>query len=344
MNFGFSSEQLALRDSVRTLARSLATPTKLRALWQTETGRDQAAWHALAEIGVAGLIVPEAWGGGGGDELDLFLVLEELGKACWPDEIVNSCLVAPYLLVSAGSEDLRERWLPRLASGEARAAVGLSGSGIVADAHVSDLVLINVSGRVVAFTREEVNLQPLVSMDPSRRLSHVTQVHAAGEDVGPADAPMAQARQAVGTASLLIGIASRLLDLTTSYVKVRNQFGRPIGSFQAVKHQLAHAVSLNSLSRNAAVASTWKVARSDVDAHDAALLALLCAVEAEAESNRVALQLHGGVGFTWEHDLQLWLKRGKALEQACGGRRQIAETVGRGAHPIIARIESSDAP
>lgn len=341
MNFTFSPEQLALRDSVRMLARTVASPARLRALWQTETGRDPAAWQALAEIGVPGLMVPEAWGGGGADELDLFLVLEELGNACWPDEIVNSCLVGPSLLASAGSDELRERWLPRLASGESRVAVGLDSSGIVADAHVSDLVILNVSGRLVGFDREGVVLEPLVSMDPSRRLSRVTPVEGQGDDVGPADAPVAWARQAVGTASLLNGIASRLLELTTSYVKVRNQFGRPIGSFQAVKHQLAHAVSLNSLARNASMASTWKVARSDVDAPDAARLALLCAIDAEAESNRVALQLHGGVGFTWEHDLQQWLKRGKALEQACGGRLRVAAAAARGSHPIVAYAEPS---
>jgi alkylation response protein AidB-like acyl-CoA dehydrogenase len=122
--------------------------------------------------------------------------------------------------------------------------------------------------------------------------------------------------------------------MTTSYVKIRQQFGRPIGSFQGVQHQLAHALSLITLSRNAAMASTWKVARSESDAGDAALLALLCAAESEAESNRTALQLHGGVGFTWEHDLQMWLKRGKALEQACGGRRHVAATAGASASPI----------
>jgi alkylation response protein AidB-like acyl-CoA dehydrogenase len=334
VNFAFSPEQLALRDSMRALARASAPPARLRALWQTDTGRDDSAWRALGEIGVVGLMVPEAWGGGGGDELDLFLVLEELGKACWPDEVVNSCLVAPPLLVSAGSDDLRERWLPRLAAGDARAAVGLGPSRIVADAHVSDLVIINLSGRLAAFERDEVTLEPLVSMDPSRRLFRVTPLYAPGKDVGPADAAETQARQAVGTASILNGIASRLVEMTTSYVKIRRQFGRPIGSFQGVKHQLAHTLSLNSLSRNAAMASTWKVARSEPDACDAAPLALLCAVESEAESNRAALQLHGGVGFTWEHDLQMWLKRGKALEQACGGRRHVAETAGASACPI----------
>jgi alkylation response protein AidB-like acyl-CoA dehydrogenase len=114
-------------------------------------------------------------------------------------------------------------------------------------------------------------------------------------------------------------------------VKTRHQFGRPIGSFQAVKHQLAHATALVSMAGRSARSALYFVARRDARADETAVLARICAVEAESEANRVALQTHGGIGFTYEHDLQLWLKRGKALEQSHGGHRELARRAGAAA-------------
>ena len=143
-------------------------------------------------------------------------------------------------------------------------------------------------------------------------------------------------RQQAGSAAVLNGLADRMIELTTEYTKIRKQFGRIVGSFQAVKHQLAQAVSLNALSTRAARTAMYRVAHDDISAVDSARLARICAVEAEFESNRAALQLHGGIGFTWENDLQNWLKRGKALEQAHGGyvaQLAIAGASGVGASP-----------
>jgi alkylation response protein AidB-like acyl-CoA dehydrogenase len=330
MNFDFTSEQLALRDAVRGVLSTEAAPARLRALWESPTGRDPAAWQRLAELGVPGVLVADEFDGGGGDEFDLYLVLEEAGRAALPDALLESCLLAPYLISAHGSVEFKDRWLPGLAAGTLRAAVALGGTRVVADAHVSDLLLLEDDGRLLALTREEVALEPLVSMDPSRRLFAVSSAPGAGVEVGGAEVlAAAHARRMAGSAAVLIGIATRLIELTVDYAKVRFQFGRPIGSFQGVKHQLAQAVSLNALARQAAVAAVYKLAHRSPDAADAAVLARVCAVEAESESNHVALQVHGGVGFTWEHDLQLWLKLGKSLEQAHGGRRDTAALAGR---------------
>jgi alkylation response protein AidB-like acyl-CoA dehydrogenase len=237
-------------------------------------------------------------------------------------------LVAPFLLATSDSTELQERWLPRMATGQVRVSVGLGGSRLVPDVLTSDLVLLEDAGEVVALEPDDFFAEPLLSMDPSRRMSRVAPRPGAGELVLRPDLPGARARSLAGSAALLNGIGARLIEMTVAYAKVRTQFGRPIGSFQAVKHQLAQAVSLNALSQTATAAATYGLAKAHDDCIDAAVLAHLCAVEAESESNRVALQVHGGIGFTWEHDLQLWLKHGKTLEQAYGGHRDVAELAG----------------
>jgi alkylation response protein AidB-like acyl-CoA dehydrogenase len=242
--------------------------------------------------------------------------------------MLESCVLAPFLLATADSTNLQERWLPRMATGQARVSVGLGGSRVVPDVLTSDLLLLELAGEVVALERADFVAEPLMSMDPSRRMSRVSWRPGAGESLILPDLSGARARSLAGSAALLNGTGTRLIEMTVEYSKVRTQFGRPIGSFQAVKHQLAQATSLNALSQSATAAAVYSLARAHDDCIDAATLAHVCAVEAEAESNRVALQVHGGIGFTWEHHLQLWLKRGKTLEQAYGAHRGVVELAG----------------
>lgn len=329
MNFDLLPEQVALGDAVRGLLKAHATPANARQLWASDTGRDPELWRRLAEMGIAAILVPEHFGGLGRDELDLLLVLEQIGRVALPDAILESCVLAPFLIAGSVSKKLQQRWLPRMATGEVRVTVGLGDSGLVPDVLASDLVLLEVAGEVVALERDDLVATPLSSMDPSRRISIVNPLPGAGEPLIGADLGGAHVRSLVGSAAVLNGLGARLIEMTVEYAKVRTQFGRPIGSFQAVKHELAHAASLNGLSRWATAAAVYSVARAREDGTDAATLAHVCAVEAEAEANRVALQVHGGVGFTWEYDLQLWLKRGKVLEQAYGAERDLAERAGR---------------
>lgn len=336
MRFDFTPEQVALRDSVVRLFESRADTISLRALWQTETGREPELWEGLVDLGLTALLVPEEYDGLGGDEVDLCPVLEEVGRFCVPDAVLETVLLAPAIISMAGSAEQKARWLPRLASGEVRATVALAETRFVPDAHVSDLIILQREGSLTLYERAEVEIARVKVMDPSRRVYTVTPRTGAGSVV-PADGPALDAirsRQDVGVAALLGGVSVALLDRTVEYVKVRKQFDRTIGSFQAVKHQLAQADAYAVLARQATRSSFYRTAHHDPRAVDSAALALVCATEAEFECNRVALQLHGGIGFTWEHDLQFWLKRGKSLEQAYGALRATLARAGtRGLTP-----------
>jgi alkylation response protein AidB-like acyl-CoA dehydrogenase len=333
MRYDFSDEQQAFRGSVRRLFERRAEPARLRALWETDTGRDPQLWTELCGTGAAALIVPEEFDGVGGTEIDLCAVLEEAGRACVPDALLEALLIGPALVSEAGSAEQQARWLPRIAAGDLRVTVALGDAPVVPDAHVSDLVLLERDGDVRAYARDELELTRVHSMDPSRRLFRVAPRDGTGEVLpgGSAAVAGARTRQYAGSAAVLIGLSEALLHRSVEYAKTRHQFDRPIGSFQAVKHQLAHATSLVSLAGRAARAALYFVATGDERADESALLARVCALEAASEANRVALQTHGGIGFTWEHDLQMWLKRGKALEQAHGGHRELARRAGAAA-------------
>jgi alkylation response protein AidB-like acyl-CoA dehydrogenase len=149
VNVEFTPEQLALRDSVRSLLTAQASAAMLRQLWATDTGRSPRLWHLLAEVGVPAIGVPEEFGGAGGDELDLELVFEEIGQAALPDAMLESCLLAPYLIATSAAPEVRERWLPLMAAGSARVSVALGDRAVAPDVHVSDAVLIERSGELI---------------------------------------------------------------------------------------------------------------------------------------------------------------------------------------------------
>ncbi len=248
MDFDFSPEQYMLRDTVRDLLRRECTPAAVRAAWASPTGRSPERWRRLADLGVVGLTVPEEHGGAGMDEVDLVLILEEAGRALLPEPLLETTAVAAPLLARAGSDELRSRWLPRIASGEAGVTVGLAGSPYVADA-TADLVILEREGALHAVTQDRLSLRPLRSMDGARRLFAVTAE--LGEDTvlssSPEDARWAFDHAAAASAAELVGVAGAMLDMTVGYVKQRQQFGRRIGSFQAVQHKLAETLMLVEL-------------------------------------------------------------------------------------------------
>jgi alkylation response protein AidB-like acyl-CoA dehydrogenase len=332
MDFDFSPEQYMLRDTVRDLLRRECTPAAVRAAWASPTGRSPERWRKLAELGVVGLTIPEEHGGAGMDEVDLVLILEEAGRSLLPEPLLETTAVGAPLLARAGSDELRSRWLPHIASGEAGVTVGLAGSPYVADA-TADLVILEREGALHVVTQDRLTLQPLRSMDGARRLFAVTAE--LGDDTvlstSPADARWASDHAAAATAAELVGVAGAMLDMTVGYVKQREQFGRKVGSFQAVQHKLAETLMLVESARAAVYYAAWALASDAPDASIAASVAKAYASDAERRANAEALQLHGGIGFTWEHDLHLWLKRGKALELQHGDadlhRRRIADWI-----------------
>ena len=332
MDFDFNEEQYLLRDTVRDLLRNESTPAQVRAMWSDERGRSPQRWRKLGEMGVLGLMIPEQYGGSGMNEVDMVLALEESGRAVLPEPLLESAALAAPLLARAGSDDLKQQWLPRAASGDAVLSVGVESQPYVTDA-TADLLLLERDGEIHALTQDRVTLQPLKSIDGARRLFKVTAETGDDTLVGTSAEHGAWLfdHAAAATAAQLTGIAGALLDQTVEYVKVREQFGRKVGSFQAVQHRLAEMLLLVESARSAVYYAAYALANDLPDASVAASVAKVAANDAERFANQNALQLHGGIGFTWEHDLHLWLKRGKALEWSYGDadfhRRRIADWV-----------------
>ena len=302
-----SDERQLLRDTVAALVEKHAPPDSVRAAMASERGYDESLWAMLCEqVGAAALIVPEELGGAGGELADAAVVIEELGKALVPTPLLGTTL-AESALLAADQPDAET--LERLAEGTSIGTVVFD-PGYVLNGDVADVVVAadgDTLTRWTAFTAT-----PAVSMDPTRRLGSVeaTETSALGVDPGLADTA------AILLAVEQIGAATRCLDLTVAYTKDRVQFGRPIGSFQALKHRMADLF--------VAVQSARAVVEDAVSAPTptAAALARLAASEAFSAVAAEAVQMHGGIAITWESDIQLYFKRAHGSAQLLGPPRQ----------------------
>jgi alkylation response protein AidB-like acyl-CoA dehydrogenase len=308
VRFAFSDDQLALRDAVRTFLENECPPKVVRNAWTNDSGRS-GLWPRLGEMGVLGVLAPEAQGGFGGSFLDLVLVLEETGRAALPEPIVEHAAVALPLL-----DNTR---VGGAAAGDLTITVAAP-SGLVLYATDADLVLVGdelVEPRTLA-------LQPHESVDGSRRLFATA---TPPRSINPA----ASERAALGLAAQLIGLADSMLTMTVEYAKERHQFGMPIGSFQAVKHHLANGALALEFARPLVYRAAWSIARED-DARSIHVgMAKARASEAALLAGRVALQVHGAIGYTTEYDLHLFLKRTWALAASWGDAAWHGDRVGR---------------
>lgn len=314
MDFSLTEEQAALRTMARELFAKLYPTTRLRELWESGE-RDPQTWRLIAEQGLTGLSVSEEHGGFGGDAIDVMVVLEEAGRACLPEPYLDTVGVAVPLLTDT---PLAERWLPAIASGDAIVSVKPADQPFAVDADIADLLLVEDAGFLLAVEDGAFRTTRQPAEDRTRRLFSVAAT--GGQRIG--DASAARTRGALAAAAVLNGIAGALLDKTLDYVKVRQQFGVPVGSFQAVKHKLASVFATLESSRAATRYAAYAAARGLPDAATAASVAKVHAVDAESLANTEALQCHAGIGFTWEHDLHFWLKRGRATEHAYGSARE----------------------
>jgi alkylation response protein AidB-like acyl-CoA dehydrogenase len=323
VRFSFDPDHRSFASALRELLEKECTADHVREAGASETGRSTERWKRLAEMDLVGLTVPSASGGLGMDEVGLALLLEETGRAVLPEPVVETTAVAVPLLAETGPEELRERWFPEVAEGRAVLTVGLQRLGNVTDAHVADLLLLQAGGEIHAVTPDRVNLQPRPSLDRTRRLFAVdwdpepaTRI-AEGD---PARRVLQRAfdRGALATSAQLLGIADRLIEMGAEYARERHQFGKPIGSFQAVKHLLADALIRLEFARPVVYRAAFSVARDLPDRARDVSMAKAVASEAAEHASRAALQVHGAVGYTEEHDLHLWLKRGRALAWSWG--------------------------
>lgn len=324
MRFAFTDDQKLFRDTLRALLEKECTADVVRRAWSRESdGRSASLWSKLAELGVVGFAVPEVHGGLGLSEIDFVLLLEESGRAALPEPIVETSAVGVPLLVESASAELCAAWLPRVATGQARLAVGLADAAFVADAHVADLLLLEHDDELHALPREQVKLVPEHSVDGARRLFRVTWSPSVASRVasGPAArAVLARAfdRGALAVSAMLLGLARHLIDVTVEYAKVRKQFGSAIGSFQAVKHHLADALVKLEFARPVVYRAAYSMSRATGDGPLHVSMAKAYASQAAHLAARAALQCHGAIGYSYEHDLHLWMKRVWALSAAWG--------------------------
>ncbi|MFC6883207.1 MULTISPECIES: acyl-CoA dehydrogenase [Actinomadura] len=275
-------------------------------------------WSRLAGLGLLAVLVPEEHGGAGGDETDLLAPLEAAGRAAAPEPVVEAAVAAALLR----GTDLAAEWLPKLAAGETFVAVTEPGTAHAASADRAGLLLYESGGAWSATSTFAVTARD--SVDPARRLSAVEPA----EGVRLAEGSEAYDRGAALTAAYLVGVASRMIEMTVGYAGQRRQFGRAIGSYQAVKHRLADALVAVEFARPTVHRAAHSLANGAPTRSRDASAAKAMASDAASRAARTALQVHGAIGYTMEHDLHRWLRRAWSLAAAWGDadhhRRRVA--------------------
>ena len=302
-----SEERDLLRETVSALVEKHASPAAVREAMASERGYDESLWKLLCEqVGAAALVVPEDLGGAGGELADAAVVLEELGKALVPTPLLGTTLAELALLAS---DEPDSDALEELAAGTKIGTVVFD-ADVVINGDVADIVIAADGRKLKRLTR--FTAHPVQTMDPTRRLARIESEDTTeiGADPGLADTA------AILLAAEQIGAAARCLDLTVAYTKDRVQFGRPIGSFQALKHRMADLY--------VAVQSARAVVGDAVaePSPTSAALARFAASEAFSKVAAEAVQMHGGIAITWEHDIQLYFKRAHGSAQLLGSPRE----------------------
>jgi alkylation response protein AidB-like acyl-CoA dehydrogenase len=370
MNFAFSEEQEELRKAVRRFLEDKSPEAEVRRLMETTEGYDPAVWSQMAEqLGLQGLIIPEAFGGSGFSYVELIVVLEEMGRALLCAPYFSSVALAANLLLASGDEAAKKDYLPGIASGSTIATVALaeesgrwdeegvtlaaSGSGgswtlsgeklYVLDGHVANLVLVvarspaGVGVYAVEPGAPGFTATPLSTMDQTRKQARLSfestparLIGGEGGGWGPVSKMLDLA--AVALAAEQVGGAQRVLEMAVEYAKVRVQFGRPIGSFQAIKHKCADMLLEVESAKSAAYYAGWAAADDSDELPVVASLAKSYCSEAYFHAAAENIQIHGGIGFTWEHPAHLYFKRAKSSELLFGDpyyhRELLAQRIG----------------
>ncbi|HEV7680361.1 MAG TPA: acyl-CoA dehydrogenase family protein [Candidatus Dormibacteraeota bacterium] len=337
MRFLFEEQQRSVRDSVRTLLERECSAAAVRAEFDG-AARPAQRWRRLAEMGALGLLIPERWGGLGLSEVDAALLLEEAGRFALPDPLVDTAVIAGPLLGELAPASVQDRWIADIAGGGARVAVGLRAFGPhVVDADTADLLLLqDDAGAVHAVLPGDVRLVAHPWLDAGR---HCFSVEWAPRDstalAGAAESARAVAaavdRGAFAVSAQLLGLGDRMIEMAGQHARSREQFGRPIGSFQAVKHLLSNALLQLEFARPLVYRAAWSVAHGVPERARDVSAAKVRASEAANAAGRAALQIHGAIGYTWAHDLHIWMKRAAVLANGYGGvawhRQRVAACV-----------------
>lgn len=356
MNLDFSDEQKALQAQVRRFLAEKCPSSAVRAILEGSEPYDRTLYKGLADLGVLGVAIPEAYGGMGLSHLELCLIAEELGRVIAPVPVSSSIYLAAEFLLLAGSDAQKARWLPQLASGEAvgtfafvegqgRMAPGrihacvtdgrLSGvKAPVPDGDAADFAIVAarsgaargeqaISLFLVDLSGPGVTRETLTTIDPSRSYARLTFDGAAAELLGGEGGGWHVATQVLDRAAILmafeqVGGADRALEMARDYALERMAFGRPIGSFQAIKHLLADMYVSATLARSNCYYGAWALASGASELPAAAATARVSATQAFQHCAKNNIQTHGGMGFTWAFDCHLYYRRSNALALALG--------------------------
>lgn len=315
MRFAFTQDQLDFADAVSDLLAKECTPTHLRVAWENDTGRIPGLWEMLVEMGVVGLLAPEGVGGLGMSELDLVRISYEAGRAGLPEPLsATAGVVVPAIRDHAETVEA-ERWLAGIVDGSAHVPLGLARNPFVLGAAGASVLLLEAADGLHLVDPDVVELAAEVSVDESRRLSRVSWAPSDATRLRNSAVAASEAndRAATFTAAELCGLADTMLSLTTGYVAERKQFGVPIGSFQAIKHHCANALLKVEFAKPLVWRAAYSLTNGDPDAAVHASMAKAAASDAADFVGRIAMQCHGGIGYTVEYDLHLYLKRAWAL-------------------------------
>ena len=343
MQFGLSESQEFLKDSARKFFAGECPSAEMRRLMETDTAYDAALWSKLTDQGYTGIIFPEAYGGVGLGKVELMLLMEEAGRALLPGPFFSTVVLAGSVLDAVASPAHKQKYLAPICRGEARSTVAileanaswnlrdiqltaangkLSGEKyFVSDAAVADFILVIASNGVFIVNSKAPGLKisPMTAMDLTRKLYVVEFSNTPAEEIG-ATSNLERAFD-VATAALaaeMVGGMQRTLDITVEYAKTRKQFGKTIGTFQAVQHQCADMYLETESSRSAVYYAGWALEENSPDASTAVSIAKMYASDAARTVGNRGIQIHGGMGFTWENDVHLYYRRAKGSETSFG--------------------------
>jgi alkylation response protein AidB-like acyl-CoA dehydrogenase len=360
MQFGLSESQQILKDTARKFFAGESPIAAVRKAMETDTAHDAALWTKLAEQGFTGIITPEEYGGMGLGKVELVLLMEEAGYALLPGPFFSTIALAGSVIDACATPEHKKKYLQRIAAGQARAtgalveaagswdadSLKISAAGgklngtklFVTDAAVADFIVVVARDGVFVVEAKApgLHIEPMKGMDLARKIYTVEFRDTPAEKLG-GPSGLASALN-VATAALcaeMTGGMQRTLELTVAYAKTRKQFGKPIGIFQAVQHLCADMYLETESSRSATYYAAWALEENIPDAAAAVSVAKMYASDASRNVGNRGIQVHGGMGFTWENDIHLYYRRAKASETMLGDaafhRERIAKLVIDGA-------------
>ncbi len=370
MTFAFSEDQQELRSTAARFLDEKSSSEKVRELMETRDGFDEATWKQMADLGWFGMAIPEEYGGLGFGFVEITVLMEEMGRKLLAAPYLSSIILGANAILNGGTDDQKRALLPGIADGTTRATVAfvepsgkwelggielqatesggnwtLTGDkSYVLDGHTATLLIVAAktgADEISLFTvdpdADGVTRTPLETLDMTRKQAKITFAKTPATLLGERGAGGAALQStldqaAAALSSEMVGGAQACLDASTTYAKERYQFGRPIGSFQAIKHKCANMLMEVEMARSAAYYAGWAAAEDPEELSLAASLSKAYCSDAYFHAAAENIQIHGGIGFTWEHDAHLYFRRAKSSEIYLGDatyhRELVAQKLG----------------